>query len=65
MESRFDYFRSFVRLGEHDLRTDDGHHQDIRVARIVVHENFDPFIKSNDIAILQLERDVEFSGEFE
>lgn len=28
------------------------------------HENFDPYVKANDIAILHLERDVEFSGKF-
>lgn len=51
-----------MRLGEHDLRTDDGGHQDIPIARTVTHEEFDPNIKTNDIAIIHLERDVEFSG---
>lgn len=51
-----------MRLGEYDLRTDDGAHQDIPIARSVTHDDFDPNIKTNDIAIIHLERDVEFSG---
>lgn len=54
----------FVRLGEHDLGTDDGTHQDIPIARAVPHEKYDTVNYFNDIAMLYLERDVEFSGEF-
>lgn len=55
--------RKFARLGEHDLRNgDDGAHQDIPIARAVGHVSHDPVWKLNDIAILHLERDVEFSG---
>lgn len=55
--------RKFARLGERDLRTeDDGPHQDIPIARSVAHEQYDPVWKFNDIAMLHLERDVEFSG---
>lgn len=55
----------FVRLGEHDLSTTyDGLHQDISIDRAVPHENYDPVMLYNDIAILYLERHVQFSGEF-
>lgn len=55
--------RKFARLGEHDLRTeDDGPHRDIPIARAIAHERHDPVWKLNDIAMLHLERDVEFSG---
>lgn len=51
-------------MGEHDLNlTDDGVHQDIRVAHGKRHERYDPGFKLNDIGIVRLERDVEFSGE--
>lgn len=53
-----EFERHVARLGEHDLRTDDGLHEDILVARGVKHPN--PAI--NDIGIVHLERDVEFSG---
>lgn len=56
----------FVRLGEHDLRTTkDGQHQDIPISRAVPHNEYDTVMYSNDIAMLYLERDVEFSGEFQ
>lgn len=55
--------RYFVRFCEHDLnRTDDGIHQDIVVAHAVKHEQHEPNLKFNDIGIIHLERDVEFSG---
>lgn len=59
------YFpRKFVRLGEHDLRTtDDGPHQNIPIVRSVKHPQQYSYYKLNDIAVLHLELDVEFSGE--
>lgn len=56
--------RIFARLGEHDLRITDAH-QDIVIDRTVPHKEFDPEMKLNDIAIIYLKRDVEFSGEYE
>lgn len=43
--------------------TDDGIHQDILVARGKPHERYDPAFKFNDIGVVHMERDVEFSGE--
>lgn len=51
-------------MGEHDLRNeDDGPHQDIPIARSVSHEHYNSATFLNDIAMIHLERDVEFSGE--
>lgn len=53
----------FARLGEHDLNsTDDEPHRDYAIARSVAHEHHEPFHKINDIGILHLEEDVDFSG---
>lgn len=54
--------RRVVRLGAHDLRTDDILQQDMLVARSVPHENHEPNFKINDIAIVHLLGDAEFSG---
>lgn len=55
--------RRVARLGEHDLtRTDDSPHQDILIARSVAHEYHEPSLKLNDIGILHLQHDAEFSG---
>lgn len=56
-------FRTIVRLGEHDTTTEsDGLHQDLKVEKFFMHRHYDSFDKLNDIAILSLERDVEFTG---
>lgn len=53
----------FVRLGEHDInRTDDGLHQDISVNRVVKHAQYHAHFKINDIGMIELKRDVTFSG---
>lgn len=55
--------KSFVRLAEHDTRTDeDTKHKDVRVIRSTRHANFDLYV--NDIGMLYLEHDVEFGGEY-
>lgn len=55
-------FRSFVRLAEHDKRTDkDTKHEDVKVTKIESHKHFDGL--TNDIALLYLEKDVTFRGE--
>lgn len=52
-----------MRLGEFDVSTEsDGPHQDIRIDHVVRHEKFDKFHMINDVAILHLVRDVEFTG---
>lgn len=53
---------SFVRLGEHDLSTtNETKHVDIKIKDFKRHENYDPKYKLRDIAILTLEKDIEFS----
>ncbi|XP_037827473.1 venom protease-like [Lucilia sericata] len=53
---------SFVRLGEHNLTTDtEARHVDIRVVRSEKHPDYTPRSGHSDIAILYLERNVEFS----
>lgn len=50
-------------MGEHNLeRTDDSRHQDIPVARSVPHEHHEPSLKLNDIGMVHLQYDVEFTG---
>lgn len=52
-----------VRLGEHDFaNTNDGEHQDVKVIHVMQHEYYDKNLMINDIAILDLEHDVEFNG---
>lgn len=51
-------------MGEYDKRTEsDGPHQDIKIADYETHSDHDDFIKINDIAMIYLEHDVEFTGE--
>lgn len=55
--------RIFVRLGEHDTtRNSDGPHQDVIVTRVQKHWGYNIHLKINDIGILYLERDVDFTG---
>lgn len=55
--------RSIVRLGEHDRSTtEDGEHLDISVDRVDAHDSFNSRLMTNDIAMIYLERDVEFTG---
>lgn len=55
--------REFARLGEHDIRTeDDGPHQDVKVVHTESHGNYIRRQGLNDIGILYLERDVDFTG---
>lgn len=51
-------------MGEYDKRTEsDGPHQDITIADFETHSDHDNFIKINDIAMIYLEHDAEFTGE--
>lgn len=56
------WFRSFARFGEHDVRDDDGLHEDVDIEQFEWHEDYDPDSIENDIAILILERNVVFNG---
>lgn len=51
---------SFVRLGDHNIRSkDDGvQEQDVDIEDIIVHPQYDPKTVKNDIAILKLVRSV-------
>ncbi|KAH8379720.1 hypothetical protein KR009_006810 [Drosophila setifemur] len=52
----------FVRLGEHDLSTNtETAHVDIRVARAVKHPQYNPKLYRSDIAMVYLERNVDFT----
>lgn len=56
--------RTFVRLAEHDIGTQsDGTHEDILISKTVKHGQYNEESKVNDIAMIYLERHVEFSGE--
>lgn len=51
-----------IRLGEYDLFEDDEtKYQDIFVKTIETHESYDPSTKQNDIALVKLERSVEYN----
>ena len=51
-----------VRLGQHDANAFELDNEDVKVIRMEKHPRFNKPFMSNDIAILYLERDVEFSG---
>lgn len=54
-----------VRLGEYDISTTtDGQHETIRVDHTKKHSQFHFGLGINDIAIVYLVSDVEFTGEF-
>lgn len=58
----FSILRRFVRLGEYDLSTtNDGQHEDIGIVNFEMAELDEAHI-INDIAVLYLERHVEFTG---
>lgn len=55
--------RNVVRLGEHQIgSTKYGSHEDIAIVRFLAHKQFDNVLWINDIAMVYLERDVEFTG---
>lgn len=53
---------NFVRLGAHYL-SKDKNYVDVNIDLIETHENFETTTKINDIAIVHLARDVEFTGQ--
>lgn len=56
----------FVRLGEYDTEiTKDGKHIDVGIARIESHNHSTSYLKINDIGIVYLKHDVEFTGDLE
>lgn len=53
--------RLTVRLGEFDLRKPDDGEVDIGVERVIVHPHFQPNTFKNDIALIELKREVNFA----
>lgn len=52
-----------VRLGEYDTSTEeDGKHIDVPVARAEKYEKYNLITRCNDIAVVLLAEDVEFTG---
>lgn len=50
-------------MAEHDIKsTKDGMHVDIPIDHVDKHENYTNITKINDIAVVHLSRDVEFTG---
>lgn len=54
-----------VRLGEYDLSQNSTLTEDIEIKRFVTHPEYDSKNQFNDIAIVHLVRDVEFTGKLE
>lgn len=55
--------RWFARVGEHDVRTTrDGEHEDILIAGKKQHPQWNKDLVVNDVAIINLQRDVTFNG---
>ncbi|CAB3999552.1 MAM and LDL-receptor class A domain-containing 1-like isoform X1, partial [Paramuricea clavata] len=53
-----------IRVGEHDMRVNEGHEQDISIARngITVHPQYNQLTQyNNDIAVIRLSRSVQFT----
>lgn len=54
---------NFVRLGEYNtLTTEDGKHIDVPIKHVEMHENYKWISQINDIAIVYLKFNVEFTG---
>lgn len=54
-----------MRLGEYDLSTTtDGIHIDVRIDRVEMHQDHNEYLifHTNDIAMVYLENDVDFTG---
>ena len=50
-------------MGEHEIdKIADGFHEDIAIEYFESHKAFDDYLWINDIAMIYLERDVEFTG---
>lgn len=55
--------RILVRLGEYDTSTTtDGDHLDVSIDHVARHEKYDDFKMINDVAIIHLAHDVDFTG---
>lgn len=55
-----------ARLGEHDFeQTTDKNCEDVLITRYTPHEHYDRSLMINDIAILDLDHDVQFNGKID
>ncbi|XP_071539048.1 uncharacterized protein [Panulirus ornatus] len=61
--SRMDIQNLRVRLGAHNLRTTERTAQEFKVSRVVRHKDYDSKKLYNDVAMLTLDRDVDFTQE--
>merc|ERR1719184_189002 len=52
-----------VRVGSHHLYEEDLGQQDIPVHRVILHENYDSWTINNDICLLELESEADFSSD--
>ena len=52
-----------MRVGSHHLYVDDPDQQDIPVLRVILHENYDSWTINNDICLLELESEADFSSD--
>lgn len=61
----FEIFRFSVRLGDHNLYDEKDMKKsiDVKVKKSTKHDNFKPRTYENDVAILTLEKPVEFNGD--
>merc|ERR1712122_395645 len=51
-----------VRVGNHHLYQDDPDQEDIAVAKVMLHEQYDSWTITNDICLLELESSADFSS---
>merc|ERR1711964_209666 len=51
-----------VRVGNHHLYEDDPDQEDIAVAKVMLHEQYDSWTITNDICLLELESSADFSS---
>lgn len=49
-------------LGEHNLQTEEPEEVKIGVKRIVIHSQWNPKNVNNDLALIELERPIDFDG---
>merc|ERR1719233_2710980 len=52
-----------VRVGSHHLYDVDPDQQDLPVHRVILHENYDSWTITNDICLLELEGEADFSSD--
>ena len=61
--SRQSASRLGVRVGSHHLYEDDPDQQDLPVARVMLHEQYDSWTISNDICLLELDGEADFDSD--